>query len=280
MIIPKAAGHYLGKPIEPSEGPYFQLSGAAYWIDDGVGVYGSYIYNALEPAVHWIYTLEGNALLETNNGTHLLQPGHSLAFTVPCQAKIIRAEPEMLWKHLVFYFHGEWAIDFFDSSIREYGNYHALDPNGAVIREAINLIDELVAGHLTNQHMISAKGYSWSIKWHEGLSSIFDEHAAEKKHLISSSPLLGSGQKSVNELAQSLGYSERHISRMLKKMWNKTPGKILKNNRLEKAKRLLGQPGLQVSEIAKQVGYKNSSSFIRAFKRAYGKTPRQFANSI
>lgn len=253
---------------------------AAYWVDDKLGLYGSYIYNALEPAVHWIYTIEGKAILQTNQGNYLLEPGHDLVFTVPCQAKIIRFDTSSLWRHLAFYFIGDWANAFFDQSIREYGNYHAIPFESPVIEDAVSIAESLIGTQNVDPHLLSGRAYAWAMQWYKAVSQYATSQPSHSQYMISSSPLLGSGQKSVTELARSLGYSERHISRMLKKMWNRTPGNILKNNRLERAKRLLRQPGTRVSDIAIQVGYNSPSSFIRAFKRAYGSTPHQYASNI
>lgn len=46
--------------------------------------------------------------------------------------------------------------------------------------------------------------------------------------------------------------------------------------RLETGRRLLEASGLQVQQIAHQVGYRNQGDFTRAFRRRYGKSPRMF----
>ena len=50
--------------------------------------------------------------------------------------------------------------------------------------------------------------------------------------------------------------------------------------RVEKAKNLLQNPGLRVSEIAYDVGFESLSQFNRAFKRITGLTPSYFRKDL
>ena len=51
---------------------------------------------------------------------------------------------------------------------------------------------------------------------------------------------------------------------------------FLLNYKLDYAKKLLEENQLNVSEIALQIGYTNSSHFIAAFKKKFNITPKQF----
>jgi AraC-like DNA-binding protein len=54
---------------------------------------------------------------------------------------------------------------------------------------------------------------------------------------------------------------------------------FLRNIRLEKAKRLLLNTSLDITEIAMQVGFNSSQYFSRVFKDIEGKDPRTFRKS-
>ena len=46
--------------------------------------------------------------------------------------------------------------------------------------------------------------------------------------------------------------------------------------RLQQAATLLKTTQLRVEDVSEAVGYKNPETLIRAFRRAYGKTPSQY----
>ena len=80
---------------------------------------------------------------------------------------------------------------------------------------------------------------------------------------------------SVKDFAALTGRSAASFSRDFKRQFGMTPGRWLIEARLEKARQLLLDTGLSVTEIALEVGYENSSHFIKAFKDKYGQTPKK-----
>ncbi len=51
------------------------------------------------------------------------------------------------------------------------------------------------------------------------------------------------------------------------------------HTRIGVAKKLLNQPGVKIYEVARAVGYEESASFNRVFKKNVGVTPREYVNS-
>jgi len=79
----------------------------------------------------------------------------------------------------------------------------------------------------------------------------------------------------VTDLAQLSGRSLSAFNRDFKQHYHTTPKKWLQDRRLSRAKDLLEQDQLSVTETAAEVGYENISHFIKAFKLKYGQTPKQ-----
>lgn len=79
----------------------------------------------------------------------------------------------------------------------------------------------------------------------------------------------------VNDLAQISGRSLSSLNRDFKQIYKTTPQKWMRERRLSRAKELLERGRFSVTEVASEVGYKNVSNFIRAFKLKYGRTPKQ-----
>ena len=83
----------------------------------------------------------------------------------------------------------------------------------------------------------------------------------------------------VEEIAAAAYLSEYHFSRFFKQISGVTPHTYLANLRLERARRLLAETTLPISEIASMVGYQSQSHFTKMFKSISGVTPRVYRES-
>ena len=75
------------------------------------------------------------------------------------------------------------------------------------------------------------------------------------------------------DIAGELGLSPSHFAAQFKARLGRTPGRYLTGLRLERARALLEQGRLNVSEVAEQVGYSSVSHFTQAFRAEFGETP-------
>ena len=82
---------------------------------------------------------------------------------------------------------------------------------------------------------------------------------------------------SLESVAASLGVSAGHLSRSFSRIMGVSFRRYLVEKRLERARRLLLDPVYNVSQVAEACGYPNTGYFIRAFRKAVGCTPGQFA---
>ncbi len=80
----------------------------------------------------------------------------------------------------------------------------------------------------------------------------------------------------LTDIAHHVGMNESYVSRLFKKCLNINFVDYLNHIRVSKAKELLIQQQLSVSEIAYQVGYQNESYFSRIFKAIEGVSPKQY----
>ena len=87
---------------------------------------------------------------------------------------------------------------------------------------------------------------------------------------------LSNEQFGVNELAAKTGLSRSHIHRRLKSICNKSVSQFIREVRLEKAKEILEEGNLTVSEIAYQVGFGSPSYFIKSFHDYFSYPPGEY----
>lgn len=80
---------------------------------------------------------------------------------------------------------------------------------------------------------------------------------------------------SLKDFAKLSGRSLATFNRDFFKKFDITPGKWLKNKRLEYAKYLLETTDLTIREITFDAGFENTSHFVRVFKEKYHQTPHK-----
>lgn len=81
---------------------------------------------------------------------------------------------------------------------------------------------------------------------------------------------------SLHEIASAACLSEFHFARLFKKITGATPHAYLASLRVEKARRLLAETDLAISEIGARVGYTSQSHFTKIFREATGLPPKAF----
>ncbi|MCR9102969.1 MAG: ATP-binding protein [bacterium] len=78
---------------------------------------------------------------------------------------------------------------------------------------------------------------------------------------------------SLPQLCQKVGMSRSQLYRKLKAVSGLSPSALIRNHRLQQAKALLETTGINVSEAAWAVGYKDVSHFSKSFQEAFGIPP-------
>lgn len=77
----------------------------------------------------------------------------------------------------------------------------------------------------------------------------------------------------LSRLAAAIGVSQRQLERLFARYLETTPSRYYLAMRLEKARNLLRQTGLGITEVSVQCGFASPSHFSRAYKAAYGTAP-------
>lgn len=81
----------------------------------------------------------------------------------------------------------------------------------------------------------------------------------------------------VEKIAEGIFLDSSYVRRVVSKQLGCTVTSLLSIYRMKKAKELLRETSLTVSEIAEKVGYGEPGYFSRCFRKYYGISPREFA---
>jgi AraC family transcriptional regulator len=79
----------------------------------------------------------------------------------------------------------------------------------------------------------------------------------------------------IEDIARGACLSVFHFKRLFKEIYLQAPYQYIKFLRIEKAKDLL-RKGVPVGEVCLKVGWQDSSSFVRLFRKEVGVTPERF----
>jgi AraC family transcriptional regulator len=81
-------------------------------------------------------------------------------------------------------------------------------------------------------------------------------------------------------LARQVGLSSYHFCRAFKQSLGMPPRRYQCHRRIEHARRLLENPEVSVAEIARIVGYSDTSSFTATFRKILGLTPTAYRRNL
>ena len=134
------------------------------------------------------------------------------------------------------------------------------------------LIEQLVV-HLLRHHSTMRRSSELELS-RVGLVDRRIRRAAELMHARLDEEL------TLKDIAAASYLSPFHFSRLFKKLTGMTPLAYLAAQRVARARLLLAQSDLPITQIAVQAGYGSASHFTKAFRHATGVTPREFRASV
>lgn len=83
----------------------------------------------------------------------------------------------------------------------------------------------------------------------------------------------------VDKLAAALEISRSSLNRKMRDILHTTANNYIRDIRIAKAEDLLRTSSLQINEICYKVGFQTPSYFIKCFRKKYGQSPNEYANS-
>ena len=140
--------------------------------------------------------------------------------------------------------------------------------------------------------VLSPKQYASSVR----LLSIFAEHLSMVSNQVvvqqqtAEPPVITRAKQFIHEhqgedlslgqVAKAVNTSTFYFCKMFKKATGVNFTDYLSRVRIEKAKNLLLNPNLRISEIAYEVGFQSLTHFNRVFKRIVGQTPTEYRSHL
>lgn len=80
----------------------------------------------------------------------------------------------------------------------------------------------------------------------------------------------------ISELADYIGVNRSYLTSSFKKAIGCSPQEYLVNLRMEKAREMLRNTGMQINAVAAAVGYQDQLAFSKIFKQHFGTSPKAY----
>ena len=232
-----------------------------------------FFLHAIEPTAIWTYTISGYVEYEEAGRMTRVGPGTALACLLPGRGTLVYKKGGLPWRRIYIGFKGDAALEIFRHVVRRYGNLHELPVGSDTIKFARRFCKLVETQPLRSPQFWSAEAYRWLNTWWEDCRN----HSLKVRDPArDDQDMPAENFRSVKDLAMKMGYSRSHLSRRLKKIWNRDPSQVMRQRRFEEARRLLRETSLPVTEVAGKSGFGSSSAFCAAFKGSYGQTPLQY----
>lgn len=80
----------------------------------------------------------------------------------------------------------------------------------------------------------------------------------------------------MSDLVKQTRWKSQHFNRLFAKYMGVTPYKYIVDKKIEKAKTLLTETFIPITQVSFELGFKSHSNFCSIFKKATGRTPENF----
>jgi AraC-like DNA-binding protein/ligand-binding sensor protein len=217
----------------------------------------------------------------------LSESAHFEPATVTCQLGLVdTAVPVRL---------GEKLIGFIQTGqvLRKKATASQIERTARLIAEwGLQMSDERLHRVYFETKVLSAKQYDSMIK----LLSIFAEHISVVSNQIvvhrenAESPVIKRAKEfiienqtedlSLDQVARAVNTSTFHFCKMFKKATGLNFTEYVSRVRIEKARNLLLNQNLRISEIAYEVGFQSLTHFNRVFKKITGQSPTDYRSQL
>lgn len=84
----------------------------------------------------------------------------------------------------------------------------------------------------------------------------------------------------LDQIARQAFFSPYHFLRLFTRAFHKTPHQYLTEKRLQRARQLLLNSDLSITQICLDVGFQSLGSFSSLFQKYYGKSPRFYRTAL
>jgi len=244
-------------------------------------VYSDYMVKRdLHDSFLLLYTCSGEGCVKTGDITIQLPEKH--AVIIDCHNPHEYFSQSEKWDFLWIHFHGGGVESLFEI-IYPGNSVHGINMENVDMfkRDIMKVIDSMIRNDIKSCLDISTGLHSILNSMHS--ASIESEANNQKKDSAEDICIVLDYIKenysqpiTIDDMVNTIHLSKYHFIRRFNRIMGVTPYNYLTNYRITMAKTMLRQTTKQVSEIAEECGFLDTSNFITHFKKRTGQKPLQY----
>ncbi len=224
------------------------------------------------------YTLAGYGMMEVDSHAYKVETGQGFLMCIPGKNTKYYYPPDssVPWSFVYCCFHGGRIETMYNQITSKYGHLFTLSRTCGVIESIMRL------RYLENQTINAAAGAELVFNLFTALvqSSNDAQLTGSGNRLINQAKQiivanLG-GQINVSCIADTLGVSREHLSRVFQAYLGITPHNYIEKERIYAACTLLRDSTFSVKQVSDRCGFCSPSQFGRVFKRLTKETPGNY----
>ena len=225
------------------------------------------------------YVISGKGRLTLNGKEYEIRGGQGFLIPAKVPAYYI-ADEEDPWSYVWIHVDGPRAAELFKNA--------GLDINNPIFTptedasEIINIIREIYENS-DNECFCYSRVYEFFnciiSKSSTTIKQDVDPRLAYVKSAINFIRLKYSEQITIENIADACGLNRSYLSRLFKHATGYSPQSYLQEYRMKKASALLLESAETINNIALLVGYSDTFTFSKAFKRSKGVSPSEYRSS-
>lgn len=231
-----------------------------------------------------LYSIDGTARFTKSQSTYFVQ--QNTIVVTACNTPLVFTTVSKEWHYYYLIIGGSHA-KYFYNHVRTNNSMILDNPFTSILDDFMDIYDLMSSEKISYDD--TWKYMNVSMLLHKIFTSIYDLNAnvtsikkmtpAQETHVNLAIRYIQDHYKEpidVDSICSEIGFSKYYFCKIFKKQQGQTIHQYLTDYRIKNAKELLAYSKLSVSNIATQVGFKNSLTFIRAFERTVNMTPSEY----
>lgn len=243
-----------------------------YFYDNGNrGSYEGFIFQ---------YTLDGGGVFEQQGVVQSVRKQTAFLVSLPQDSRYyVKKEVSESWTFFYLHFQGLAAKEICQKIVKQFGNLFFLDERSDVLRLFMEEYQQVQAGKNYERYEGSLFLYRFLLTLLKDLETPYQSQ--KNPHVEQALFLLKrdyAKEIHLSQMAESLGISLEHLSRIFKEHTGFTLMSFLTNLRMERAIWLLRNSDLSIHKVGEACGYSSGNYFGKVFMKIMGVTPNEYRN--
>jgi AraC-like DNA-binding protein len=235
-----------------------------------------------------LYIIDGTGWYRQPGGPDYIAEAGSVLFFKPNEYQNIRCEEKNPWVLYGMHFSGKFLDRVVENSnlANRAGNLFHIGVNNELIALFEALVREIAldaSGNFATVIGLAIQILGETDKaLHENARRMQSNYMSSEKinRAIQYMNLNYNRKLNLNDIAAEAGYSVSRFVYLFKLYFKMSPIDFLLNERIEKAKKIIGITSLGIAEIGYSVGFSDQLYFSKAFKKRVGMSPKNYRNMI